>query len=190
MRGRMRLVLPLAQVAFAVALTTRDFLRPGTFERPSWTAPFRQFFLGLNAPAAQIKVYLTKLAWMWDPQYYPTMFILDTIVYVGLVGLVWYAVSIEIYGKGKSVLTPKTGMRRLADLLAVVFGAVLAVTGLQIHRRANGYLVSYPDYVGHPDLVAVLFFIWGATLLAFYGHDLWVCFGTAQKQPTAKDHAR
>ena len=189
MRDRMRLVLPLVQVVVATALTAQDFLRPGTFERPSWTAPFRQFFLGLNAPAALIKVYLTKLAWMWDLRYYPTMFILDTIVYVGLVGMVWCAVSIEIHGNGKSILTSKTGVRRLADLLAVVFGGVLVITGLLIHRRISGYLVSYPDYVGHPDLVAVLFFIWGAAVAVFYGHDLWACFSRPVKESAEKGHA-
>lgn len=125
MHGRIRFALPLSQIAIAVGLTAADFLGHGISSRLAWIAPFRQLFIGLNAPAAEIEIYLKRLAWIWSPSYYPAIFILDTFVYFLLVGLVWYAVAIEITGRGYSMLTSKLRPRRAADLLASAFGLIL-----------------------------------------------------------------
>jgi hypothetical protein len=142
-------VLPLVQVAVAVALTTSNRLGPFSIADPTWTKPDRQFCDGLNAPAALIRFFLIRFADIWFPLYYPIEFVLETVVFFLLVGLLWYLVSIEIGGKGQSVLTPKTGIRRAADVLAIIFGAVLAVLGLFV-RGQFGVVTAYSNLVAVP----------------------------------------
>jgi hypothetical protein len=168
-------------MAVAIAWWASFYCAPISFNWPAWSAPVGQFLIGLNAPAEQIKVYLTRLVWIWSDSNYPNVYIVKTIVFFPLVGLLWYAVSFEAGGKGKSVLTPRTRVRRLADALAGVFGVVLVTTACRIHRR-DGYLVSLRGHIGYPDLTAVLFLIWGVVIAAFYGHDLWACFRPARRE--------
>jgi hypothetical protein len=52
-----RLVLPLAQVGIAIALTSSNFVRPDSISSPSWTAPDQQFCHGLNAPATPGEIW-------------------------------------------------------------------------------------------------------------------------------------
>ena len=101
--------------------------------------------------------------------------LLEKLLYLVLVGLLWYVVSIEIDGKGLSVLTPKTRMRRTADVLAVFFGVAVANTGLLIRRYEFGFVTTYST------LVATPYFIWAVTIVVFYGHDLWACLDKARK---------
>ena len=55
MRTSMRLVLPLAQVAVAIALKTHTYLAPDTWENPAGLGPDNQFCDALNAPATMIR---------------------------------------------------------------------------------------------------------------------------------------
>jgi len=175
MNTRTRLALPLVQVVVAAALTMNNLLRPDRLGSPSWTAPDRQFCDGLNAPAALVRFCLIKIADRWLPGHYPIEFVLETIVYLVLVWLVWYIVSIEIGGNGQSILTPKTGKRNETDVLAIIFGGALGLSGLLV-RRQFGYVSTYSN------LVALPYFFWGATVMLFYGHDIWTSFGKTQKK--------
>jgi hypothetical protein len=181
-RTTIRFVLPLVQVVVAVVLTASNFLRPDTIGDPSWRALDIQFCDGLNAPAALMKFCLMKLSDKWLPGHYPFELSLRTIVYFVLVGLTWYAVGLEIGGNGQSVLTPKTGMRSVADVLAIIFGATLGVAGFLV-RRQFGYVSTYSN------LVALPYFIWGAAVAVFYGHDLYTSLGVAHEKPTDKKPA-
>jgi hypothetical protein len=183
MGPRIRLVLPLLQVALAVALTARNALRPDTLSNPSWTAPDRQFCDGLNAPCSLIRFCFTTIMNRWLPGHYRLESVLSAIVYFVLVWLVWYAVSIEIGGEGCSLLAPRTGIRSVADVAAMIFGAALVATGLLV-RRQFGPVTTYSN------LVAMPYFVWGATVAVFYAHDLRACLGTAQKESAGEDHAR
>ena len=176
MRTRIRVVLPLAQVAFAAALTTSNLLRPDTAESHSWTAPDKQFCLALNAPVALIVNWLVRGAYAWasSPWSYRIAFALERIVFFALVGLLWYGVSVEIGGGSQSILAPKTRMRRLADLIAVGFGAGLLPLGFYSHRVLGYHSVS-------GNLVAMLYVLWAATIIGFYGRDLWVSFRGLQE---------
>jgi hypothetical protein len=162
MRPKIRIVLPLVQVLVAIGLITSNVLRPHPIRNPPFMAPDWQFCAGLNAPATLVRGWLVGITngWLWGP------FAFWTAVYLLLVWLLWYLVSIEIGGKGFSILTPKTGIRRIADLFLIIVGAAVVLGGSVI-RRQSGFLAPYNT------LEAVPYFIWGATIVAFYGHDLW-----------------
>lgn len=169
MRIKTRVALPLVQIAVAITLKINSRLRPLSAENPSWTAPDRQFCDALNAPAALVRIFLLRLSDAWLPASYQAEFLLETIVYFVLVGLLWYIVSIEIGGKGQSVLTPKTRARRMADGLVIFFGLMLGILGLLV-RGQFGVVDTYSN------LVAIPYYIWALVIVSFYGHDLWVSF--------------
>jgi hypothetical protein len=169
-------------MAVAIAWWASFYCVPISFKWPAWSGPVEQFLIGLNAPAVQIRMYLTKLVWIWSDSNYPNVYIVETIGFFPLVGLLWYAVSFEAGGNGESILTPRTRVRHLADALAAIFGVVLVITAFRIHRRDYGYLMSLRGLVSYPDVTAVLFLIWGAVITAFYGHDLWACFRPAKRE--------
>jgi hypothetical protein len=89
-----------------------------------------------------------------------------------LVWLLWYAVGTETRGRGLSVLTPKTGIRRTADVLAICFGASL---------------LPYVDRIvpggAYWMLFSVAHLLWIATIIGFYSHDLWASFRTRRLPP-------
>jgi len=175
MRRRIRIVLPLAQVVIAAALTASNRLRPESVSSPTFLKPDWQFCAGMNAPVSLIWDRLTRIEGEWFLEHLLMRVILETIVYLALVGLLWYIVSIEMGGKGESVLTRRTGMRCASDVLAVILGGAVIAMGLAIRRHEFGSVTAYST------LVAVPYFIWGATIVAFYGHDLWACYRPAQR---------
>jgi len=160
-------------------LTTGNFLRRNPMGKPAFLAPDWQFCAGLNAPAALARDWLirTTNGWRWG---HP---ILWTILFFLLVWLLWYLVSIEIGGNGHSILTPKTGTRSVADFLLVVCGAAVGIGGLDV-RRHLGLPVTYPN------LVALLYFLWGAAISVFYGHDLWLSVGAVARERAARADKR
>jgi predicted membrane protein len=95
---------------------------------------------------------------------YPVGFVVETVVYFGLVALLWYAVALEAAGKGRSILTPKTGMRAAADCLAIVFGASVLVFGVLYSSRFGSRIDSF--------LVGITYLVWAVAIIVFYGHDL------------------
>jgi hypothetical protein len=163
MRPKVRIVLPLVQVVLAAALITSNVLRPNPISHPSFMAPDWQLCAGLNAPATLARGWLARITngWRWGP------FAFWTTLYLLLVWTLWYLVSIEVGGKGQSILTPKTPMRRMGDLLLIIVGAAVGLGGLSI-RRESGFASPYST------IEAVPYFIWGAVISVFYGHDLWV----------------
>ena len=165
MHNKTRFILPPVQVAFAIGLTASNFLRPDLIGGPSWTAPDRQFCDALKGPATLVRFFLLRIAARIFPRYYPVEFVLETIIYFALVGLLWYAVSVEIDAKGQSILAPATGARGTTDVLAMLFGVVLMVLGFLV-RRQFGLVNLYSN------LVAIPYFIWGAVIAMFYGIDL------------------
>jgi hypothetical protein len=132
-------------------------------------APDWQLCAGLNAPATLARGWLARITngWRWGP------FAFWTTIYLLLIWLLWYLVGIEVGGKGQSILTPKTGMRRLADLLLIILGVAVALNGLSI-RRESGFVAPYDT------LEAVPYYVWGMIIVVFYAHDLWQSFGAAK----------
>jgi hypothetical protein len=112
--------------------------------------------------------YLIEAADALLPRPYPIELIIERGLYFGLVWLLWYAVSIELAGDGQSVLTPKVGARRAADVLAVSFGAMLVFIGYLVRGQFGGADT-------YSSLIALPYLVWGAAILAFYGRDLWLC---------------
>jgi len=166
----MRLLLPLLQVLLAAALTIHNRLRPigslGSRDR----APDRQLCDALNAPAAVMRLVLLGTADRWTLRYPLLQFIIETVIYMVLVWLLWYMVSIEIGGKGQSILTPRTRIRRIADVFLILFGILVATLG---------FLLA-PDFLrtAYSNLVTIPHYIWGLAIIAFYGHDLLASFET------------
>jgi len=170
MRPKVRIVLPFVQVLVAVALITSNVLRPNPIRNPLFMAPDWQLCAGLNAPATLTRGWLARITdgWRWG-----NPLTVWTPIYLLLVWLLWYLVSIEIGGKGQSILTPKTRMRRMADLFLIIGGAAVGLGGLSI-RRESGFAAPYST------IEAVPYFIWGVVIAVFYGHDLWVSVGGVQ----------
>lgn len=175
MRPRVRIVLPLVQVVVAIALLTSNFLRPNPMSSPSWRAPDWQFCAGLNGPATVARDWLIRLTNGWSWGHARITFAFWTTLYFVLVWLLWYLVSIEIGGKGRSVLAPKTGTPRTANLFLIIIGAAVGLCGLSI-RHESAFADPYST------LVAMPYFVWGIVIVVFYGHDLWVSVkGTANR---------
>ena len=172
MRTKMRLAL-LAQLAIAIVLITSNRLREQWGSRPAFLAPGLQFCCALNAPATLIWVLVLRLKgnWYWAPQLMEEIF--EKLTFVVLIGLLWYLVSIEIGGSGQSVLTSKTKIRSVADLLMMAFAGCVAALGFSIRSHEFGLSVST-----YSTLVATPYFLWAIAIAAFYGHDLWVCART------------
>jgi hypothetical protein len=74
----------------------------------------------MNAPASLIWAF-TRARGLWFWEHPVTGFILESLWYLVLVGLMWLVVTVELDGKGQSILTPKTGMRRTTDVVAIAF---------------------------------------------------------------------
>ena len=177
-RARIRFILPLVQVVIAAALITSNSVRP---EPPADTIPSPkremldiQYCLALNSPAAMISAIqieaIHDLLWT----YYPLYPIVNLTFFFSLVCLLWYAVSIEIGGKGLSVLTPKTGVRRVADMLAIALGIGVVI-----------YADIAPVGI-YKKFVSPVHLLWALTIIGFYGHDLWASFRriSATGEPT------
>src|SRR5580658_8306846 len=164
MRTRMRLTLPLAQVAIAIVLITSNRLREQWGSRPAFLAPDLQFCAALNAPATLIWAWLRRLMgiWYWAPQLMEE--IVQLLAYVVLIGVLWYFVSIEISGSGQSVLTSKTKVRSAADVLMMAFAGGVAALGFSIRSHEFGFVTVYST------LVATPYFLWAIAIAAFYGH--------------------
>ena len=154
-RSRVRLVLPLVQVTVACALIA-SFVAPPHPEDFAKTE--YQLYRALDAPAFLLSEVPARIVhWVYRQEY----FIVENVVRLCFVWLVWYAVSVEISGRGQSVLSPKTRVRRVADVLAVMFGSAVWLSG--------GYNL-------HPPAIWILYPIWGVAIMGFYGRDLWISF--------------
>lgn len=161
-KSKLRFVLPVVQMVLAIGLTMHNFGRPSSFENPAWTKPDRQLCDALNAPAALVRYGLTLVA-NGLPNRDPNHMLIETTIYFALVGLLWYAVAIEISGRGQSVLTARSGMRKSADIFGIFFGVVLgAVTAISDFGGSAMYI----------KLAVIAWFAWAAVIVGFYGHDL------------------
>jgi hypothetical protein len=180
--ARIRFILPLVQVIIAAALIISNSVRP---EPPADTIPSPkrgmldiQYCLALNSPAAMIAAIQIEATHdlLWN--YYPLYPIVNLTFFLSLVWLLWYAVSIEIGGKGLSVLTPKTGFRRVADTLAISLGIGVVI-----------YADIAPAHILYKKFVSPVHLLWALTIIGFYGHDLWASFrrisGTGNPAPIA-----
>jgi hypothetical protein len=162
-----RVILPTVQVVIAAALVVSNSRRPDTMAYWRSTHLDIQYCWALNSPAAMIAHIQREATYELLQWHYPINRIIDWGIFLSLVWLLWYAVSIETGGKGLSVLTPKTGIRRVADVLAIAFGACLVV---------------YADFVTrsvyHQTRISSVHLIWVLAIVGFYGHDLWASFRT------------
>jgi|SRR5271165_2514146 len=174
MRAKMRVALPLVQVAIAIALAMPDYLRPESLEHPSKRNLSLQWGFALNAPATVSRYYLQRFALQFCPERYmtsdftgcyPLDFIFETFVYFVLVWFLWRVVLREVGGRGQSVLTARTRMRSAVDAFAILFGALVAVFGTVISNQIGSRSAA---------LVWITYLIWAITIIVFYGHDLWV----------------
>jgi hypothetical protein len=158
--------LPLLQVLLAAALITSNLLRPLSYS--SFTYPERQVCDALNAPVVLVRYYWLRFALREFPHLYAGWagVIIENIMYIALVGLLWYLVSIEIGGQkeGKvSIIAEKTGMRTAFDLLLISFGIYLGIVSiLELYR-----------FVMWHGVFAIPYFVWAAVIVVFYTRDLW-----------------
>jgi hypothetical protein len=163
----------LLQVLLAAALITSNLLRPDPLGHPSFKAPDRQLCDALNAPVVLIRGLWLRFAEREFPYLYSQLYegwagvIIENIMYLGLVGLLWYLVGIEIEGRKEgrlSLIAAKTGMRTVSDLLLMFFGVCLGIAAIFGHA-------GFGTYYG---LFAVPYFVWAIVIVRFYGRDLWV----------------
>jgi hypothetical protein len=162
-------------MGLAIGLTMHNFRRPSSLADPAWVKPDRQLCDALNAPAALIRFGLTQLA-NGLPNRDPNHMFIETTIYFVLVGLLWYAVAIEISGRGQSILARRSGMRKSADILGIFFGVILGtVTAISDFGGSAAYI----------KLAAITWFIWAVVIVSFYGHDLRASLRRAVDVPSA-----
>ena len=188
--SKIRLILPLTQAALAVVLKAHSFLGPDLPSRPAWQKADNQLCDAWNAPATLVREGLIWLAsraecllipvrlrpeapCCWGYLSYPVDLLIRTILYFGLVWLLWYAASIEIGGGGRSLLAPRTGMRTVADIFAVLLGASLIAFGLAVR---SGFRAPSTYW----NAMATPYYMWGILFVIFYGHDLRRSFRSSQ----------
>ena len=127
---------------------------------------------GLNAPVAVVRFWILQVGFKWFVFHPWFAFVVENIVYFGLVAFLWYLVSLEIIGweqKRGSVLTARMPARRLADIFAIAFALVIAFFGEQVRRQTPGiYGTTYWNAVSIP------YFIWAIVLVLFFGRDLFL----------------
>lgn len=170
-RPKSRLVIPTVQVFIAGALIASNYYRPvprgeDTLPDSSVSALDIQSCWALNAPAAMVAHFQRVATYDLLGTYYPLYLILSLSIFLPLVWLLWYALCIEAGGKGLSVLTPKTGIRRAADVLMMALGASAYFYG-------NSAIVSVYQYQA---LLWSVYSAWTLLIMGFYGHDLWASF--------------
>jgi hypothetical protein len=176
MRKMTRFLLPLVQVALAVVLTIPEYFRPESSEHPLKEKLNLQLGFALNAPAATLRYFLERFAMLFCPERYmtgtftgcfPLQFVFETIVYFGLVALLWHFVILES-GRQESVITSKTRMRKVVDALGILFGALVGAFGVMISHQIGSPINSF--------VVGIMYVIWSLTIMVFYGRDFWLHF--------------
>jgi len=175
-RKRILTILPVVQVIIAMGLFASYLHRPeprgDTLPAGGDTGLDIQYCWAVNSPAAMVAQLQRRFTNGWLRNQYPLDLIVDVTVFLSLVWLLWYAVAVEIGGKGLSVLTPRTGHRRIADVVVIALGA---------------YLVVYADRITlsvyHQTWVTPVHLVWIIAIVGFYGHDLWASFRAAGNEP-------
>jgi hypothetical protein len=176
---RLRILLPSIQIVVAVILLTSNYLRPDPPHNPASRAADLQFCDGLNAPAALAKYLLMRIVYreVLFPYSPWAELIVQTVVYLGLIGLLWYVVGLEIDRRtrgGPSRSTARTCVRPIADSLLIAFGITLAIVAVKFHAGAGTYY----------GLFGILHLSWAVVIVAFYGHDLWIVLARRTRSPT------
>jgi hypothetical protein len=168
-RSKIRFILPLLQLAVVVCLKVSNSLRPDTPESPSWYKPDIQVCHALNAPVGVCTDWMVQLAYRWLPDPFSMELFIHWVVYLALVWALWYVVSLESTGGGLSLVAPKTGARRVADIAAIGLGIALGTYGSLIWsspRALDAYWM----------ILSIPYFMWAAVIVIFYSHDLWASF--------------
>ncbi|MEQ1935824.1 MAG: hypothetical protein ABL962_18360 [Fimbriimonadaceae bacterium] len=165
---KMRLVLPLAQVMIAAALTTSNYLGSDTPEYPAWTHPDRLLCDALNAPAALVRFGFRQLWWQFRSfdGLSGVPFLIDTLLFGASVWLLWYVVCIEMEGKGKSLSRSSTGRRAVFDIGAILFGLAVPLPLFQVSQHILSKIVAM--------IVNTMYLVWVIAIIGFYGHDLYM----------------
>ena len=166
MRHRLRVLLPLTQVAIATILKATGLLRRDTGATPQFLEPGPQACDAINAPVALIQQLLIGSTNRWLIRLDPSLsLVIEDGVYLLLVWLVWYSVTIEMEGNGLSTLAPMTGSRTVADAVAIMFAFALGAFGF----LACVQLREKPVYA---FMVGIPYFLWFVIGTVFYARDL------------------
>jgi hypothetical protein len=139
----------------------------------------KTFCDALNAPAALLRLWI-RLLWnhfFFQGEYYAVEFFIDTVVFLGLVALLWYAVALEMEGNGRSVILPRDWMRIPADIAAVVLAPAVIV----VLSRIGPHIDSRPLTI----VVTGLYFGWVIVIGVFYGRDLYLYLRDPIRDPRA-----
>ncbi len=175
-RNLTRILLPSAQVVLAVALIVSNARRPDKFSDPSFRKPDWQFCLAINAPVLIIvQSSMTFVNSRLQPNF-PLNFAIDWAVRLPLIWILWYAVAIEIHGRGRSVLASKTRSPMVADALAIAYAVIVLALGADAVRYLD------PTYA---RLLAAPYLAWAIAIAGFYGHDLWMSFAKGRGSASA-----
>jgi len=148
-----------------MALSIHNVLRPFSSEDPNYLKPDRQFCFALNAPAAAVQALLAHLSDAVFGPSHVSRILLETAVYFVLVGLLWYTVGIELSGGGTSVLSQKSGRRKLMDRAGICFGLVLFPVAVYVRVQ------FLPDKL-YANFVALPYLLWAVVIIWFYWRDL------------------
>jgi hypothetical protein len=168
MRPKLRIYLPVSQVALAISLMIISGLEQHR-SGEEWLSPTRQWCFGLNAPAALLNVLVQRLA---SAAHLPVTHLEDMLLtyvsFVVFVGALWYLVAKEIstlYFQNSAVGTGRT--RKLRDLGFISFGLLL----LWLGAMNVSFDARSARWGENPISIGNL--IWGAVIVIYYSHDLY-----------------
>jgi len=165
-KSRMLLASGQALIAFGLIVLYSSAPKGDTLGGSGRDEIQLQLCWALDSPAAVLAHFQREMTREFVMAYPRIGIVFNDIVVVCLVWLLWYAVGTETRGKGLSVLTPKTGIRRTADIVAILFGASLVPYADSIVGGGGYYTI----------LLSCTHILWTVAIILFYGHDLWASF--------------
>ena len=174
--ARIKLVLPLIQIALAVTL-----LAVGHYTRT--VVPGREYHYGepatrmcyaINAPVLVLRF---AALYLWNAAHLTVSSAtgaVDIGIFLTGVGLLWYLVgtSIESWRRRRSGMAPpslRTSVRVTVDLCLIILGVSLGLMGV-----GTWMLIHWGSPL-QAALEASLYEIWALALTTICAHDLWSC---------------
>lgn len=159
------LLLPVIQMGLAAVLILHNFWKPLPASIERWEEPDRQICDAINAPAAVARWAVISAAERLAPNYAGVEFFFETVIYLVLVGFFWYLVGVEVCARLRKGLASRSGLRALADLFGFLIGSAVIATGFVVRQQFVGVTL-------YSSLLALMYFLWGAGIVIFYGAGL------------------
>jgi hypothetical protein len=189
MNGRLKVILPIVNVAVAAILLGIGDTRPVQEWSPTpWEMALA---FSINAPANLLR---SLVSFEWDKHIYPHCSmanaetcikferVIEMAVFLLGVAFVWYVVALEIEATRRgtrAMARLRTPLRMLVDLVLFLAGSFFVFLFAANLGSWRLVLRSWTD------LGVVLYLVWGLALAIPYGRDLTRCLVQSRSGPAA-----